>query len=76
MNHQRAIAQNDRVSKTRFGRSVMASNVGIQLPRVVTIGARFGGLSAAKSLAKAPFDVVLIDCYNYHFVGAPSRIRL
>ena len=44
----------------------MASNVAIQLPRVVIIGAGFGGLSAAKSLAKAPFDVVLIDRYNYH----------
>jgi len=44
----------------------MASNVAIQHPRVVIIGAGFGGLSAAKSLAKAPFDVVLIDRYNYH----------
>src|SRR5215469_15622702 len=44
----------------------MASNVAIQRPRVVIIGAGFGGLSAAKSLAKAPFDVVLIDRYNYH----------
>jgi NADH dehydrogenase len=33
---------------------------------VVIIGAGFGGLSAAKSLAKAPFDVALIDRYNYH----------
>jgi NADH:ubiquinone reductase (H+-translocating) len=44
----------------------MASNVTTQRPRVVIIGAGFGGLSAAKSLAKAPFDVVLIDRYNYH----------
>src|SRR5262252_86579 len=44
----------------------MASNVAIQRPRVLIIGAGFGGLSAAKSLAKAPFDVVLIDRYNYH----------
>jgi NADH dehydrogenase len=44
----------------------MPSNVAIQRPRVVIIGAGFGGLSAAKSLAKAPFDVVLIDRYNYH----------
>ena len=66
MNQQYAIARKDRVLKTRFGRSVMASNVAIQRPRVVIIGAGFGGLSAAKSLAKAPFDVVLIDRYNYH----------
>ena len=44
----------------------MSSNIAIQRPRVVIIGAGFGGLSAAKSLAKAPFDVVLIDRYNYH----------
>jgi NADH dehydrogenase len=44
----------------------MASNVAIHRPRVVIIGAGFGGLSATKSLAKAPFDVVLIDRYNYH----------
>ena len=44
----------------------MSSNVAVQRPRVVIIGAGFGGLSAAKSLAKAPFDVVMIDRYNYH----------
>ena len=44
----------------------MSSNVAVQRPRVVIIGAGFGGLSAAKSLAKAPFDVALIDRYNYH----------
>ena len=38
----------------------------IQPPRVVIIGAGFGGLSAAKSLANCPFKVVLIDRYNYH----------
>jgi NADH:quinone reductase (non-electrogenic) len=35
-------------------------------PRVVIIGAGFGGLSAAKRLAKAPVDVTLIDQHNYH----------
>jgi len=44
----------------------MPPNVAIQHPRVVIIGAGFGGLAAAKSLVKAPFDVVLIDRYNYH----------
>ena len=44
----------------------MSSNVAVQRPRVVIIGAGFGGLSAAKSLAKAPVDVVMIDRYNYH----------
>ncbi|MBX9847554.1 MAG: NAD(P)/FAD-dependent oxidoreductase [Xanthobacteraceae bacterium] len=35
-------------------------------PRVVIIGGGFGGLSAAKALAKAPFDVTLIDRNNHH----------
>jgi NADH dehydrogenase len=34
--------------------------------RVVIIGAGFGGLSAAKDLARTPFDVTLIDKHNYH----------
>ena len=35
-------------------------------PRVVIIGAGFGGLSAAKALARAPFEVIVIDHHNYH----------
>ena len=35
-------------------------------PRVVIVGGGFGGLSAAKALAKAPFDVTLIDRNNHH----------
>ncbi len=35
-------------------------------PRVVIIGAGFGGLSAAKQLAQAPFDVTVVDRHNYH----------
>ena len=35
-------------------------------PRVVIIGAGLGGLSAAKTLARAPVDVTLIDRRNYH----------
>ena len=34
--------------------------------RVVIIGAGFGGLSAAKALADAPVDVIVIDRFNYH----------
>jgi NADH dehydrogenase len=33
---------------------------------VIVIGAGFGGLTAAKALAKAPVDVLLIDANNYH----------
>ena len=35
-------------------------------PRVVILGAGFGGLAAAKGLAAAPVDVVVIDRHNYH----------
>ncbi|MFP4324308.1 MAG: NAD(P)/FAD-dependent oxidoreductase [Anaerolineales bacterium] len=35
-------------------------------PRIVIIGAGFGGLFAAKELANQPVDVVLIDRNNYH----------
>ncbi|MGB9366761.1 MAG: NAD(P)/FAD-dependent oxidoreductase [Xanthobacteraceae bacterium] len=35
-------------------------------PRVVIVGAGFGGLSAAKVLAGKPFDVTVIDQHNYH----------
>src|SRR5215469_11587842 len=65
-NYHRASCPGRSLSETRFGSSVMSSNGAIQRPRVVIIGAGFGGLSAAKSLAKAPFDVVMIDRYNYH----------
>ncbi len=37
-----------------------------QRPRVVIIGAGFGGLSAAKSLANKDVDVSLIDKHNHH----------
>lgn len=35
-------------------------------PRVVIVGAGFGGLTAAKALAHAPCDLVVIDRRNYH----------
>src|SRR3954465_5245028 len=34
--------------------------------RVVIVGGGFGGLYAAKALAKAPVDVTLIDRRNFH----------
>lgn len=36
------------------------------LPRVVIIGAGFGGLTAAHALRNAPVQVILIDCRNHH----------
>lgn len=35
-------------------------------PRVVVVGAGFGGLTVAKALASAPVEVVVIDKRNYH----------
>jgi len=35
-------------------------------PKVVIVGAGFGGLAAARTLAKAPVDVTLIDKHNHH----------
>ena len=35
-------------------------------PRVVIVGAGFGGLSAARALAAAPVDVTVIDKRNHH----------
>ena len=35
-------------------------------PRVVIIGAGFGGLEAARALADAPVEVVVIDARNHH----------
>lgn len=35
-------------------------------PRVVIVGAGFGGLSCARALARAPVDVTVIDRQNHH----------
>ena len=43
-----------------------APSAGATRPRVVIVGAGFGGLRAARSLRDAPVDVVLVDRHNYH----------
>jgi len=35
-------------------------------PRVVVVGGGFGGLYAARALARAPLRITLIDCRNHH----------
>ena len=35
-------------------------------PRIVIVGAGFGGLSLARKLAKTNYQVILIDKNNYH----------
>jgi len=37
-----------------------------QLPRVLIVGAGFGGLNAAKALARAPARITVIDRKNHH----------
>jgi NADH dehydrogenase len=44
----------------------LAATTESRLPRVVIVGAGFGGLEAAKALAGAPFAVTVIDRRNYH----------
>ena len=39
---------------------------GATLPRIVIVGAGFGGLSAAKKLGRANAKVILVDRRNYH----------
>src|SRR6266700_8113418 len=36
------------------------------MPRVVIVGAGFGGLNAARALAKAPVQITVIDRKNFH----------
>jgi len=35
-------------------------------PKIVVVGAGFGGMWAVKTLSRAPVDIVLIDRQNYH----------
>jgi NADH dehydrogenase len=45
---------------------VVAGDAPRSRPRVVIIGAGFGGLNAAKALGKSDVDVLIIDRNNYH----------
>ena len=42
------------------------TNSAAQPARVVVVGAGFGGLTVAKSLAGTAFDVTVVDKHNYH----------
>ena len=35
-------------------------------PRIVIIGAGFGGLEAARALSRAEADITLVDRHNHH----------
>ncbi|HJZ69573.1 MAG TPA: FAD-dependent oxidoreductase, partial [Blastocatellia bacterium] len=43
-----------------------ASHNNTKQPRVVIVGGGFGGLYAARGLARSPVAVTIIDKHNYH----------
>ena len=43
-----------------------AAEGGRARPRVVILGCGFGGLEAARSLAGAPVDILMLDRSNHH----------
>ncbi len=45
---------------------VGVKNLPAEMPRVVIVGAGFGGLRAAKALSNAPVQVTVIDRQNHH----------
>lgn len=47
-------------------RDGLATGTGSRRPRVVIVGAGFGGLAAAKRLANRDVDVTIVDKRNYH----------
>src|SRR5499426_2935079 len=47
-------------------RPSMVAVMNVSRQRVVIVGGGFGGLSAARALARAPVDVTVIDRHNYH----------
>src|SRR5215207_245812 len=49
-----------------YGKACCSAEIAMTRPRVVIVGAGFGGLTAAKALARGDFDVTLIDQHNYH----------
>jgi NADH:ubiquinone reductase (H+-translocating) len=42
------------------------NSLAAEWPRVVIVGAGFGGLTVAKALAKTPVDITVIDQHNHH----------
>ena len=46
--------------------SVISSSTAGRRPRVVVVGAGFGGIHAAEGLGKLPVDVTVLDRKNHH----------
>src|ERR687890_1074609 len=43
------------------------SAMAVDRPKVVIVGAGFGGLTVAQSLARLPVEVTVIDRHNFHY---------
>src|SRR5689334_5107152 len=56
----------DRAAGKPMGRAVTSQNSNPKTPRVVIVGAGFGGLYAARALRHAGVQVILIDRRNHH----------
>ncbi len=54
------------VSGTQKNIEGVVHNRSVKQPRVVIVGAGFGGLHAARALSKAPVQVTVIDRQNHH----------
>jgi NADPH-dependent 2,4-dienoyl-CoA reductase/sulfur reductase-like enzyme len=57
--------RDDIVPRLRRGR-LMPQSATSPRPPVVVVGTGFGGLEAARRLARSPVDVTVIDRHNYH----------
>src|SRR5580700_1346237 len=51
---------------TKERKTAMAEQGTSRRPRVVIVGAGFGGINAAAGLAKLPVDVTVVDRKNHH----------
>ena len=54
----------------------VASIVPAVVPRVVIVGAGFGGLHAARALRNVPVQVTVIDRNNHHPFAISSQSKL
>jgi len=54
------------VTDVGFGGLSRGAPLPVSRPRIVIVGAGFGGLFAAQALARAPADVTIVDRHNYH----------